>query len=190
CATSSKRPEAPPRSLTCAKRSTCGQAIPAWHWIWVAAPAATAWHCSVPAGSLLPSTGIRMPWISCTSRRPPTRRISSAWCAELSRTVPLCQQRTSSMPASHCRSASPGACTDMWEGIVRSMRRGGLFTGHFFGPRDDWASKRLSIHTQDQLLRQFECWTLLEFNEHEYDGKTAVGHAKHWHLFEVVARRS
>src|SRR5690606_32250012 len=29
------------------------------------------------------------------------------------------------------------------------------------------------------------CWTLLEFNEHEYDGKSAVGHAKHWHLFEV-----
>ncbi|WP_301360176.1 class I SAM-dependent methyltransferase [Stutzerimonas nitrititolerans] len=84
----------------------------------------------------------------------------------------------------------PGAFPDMWERIVRSMRRGGLFTGHFFGPRDDWASKRLSIHTQDQLLRQFECWTLLEFNEHEYDGKTSVGHAKHWHFFEVGVRRS
>src|SRR5690606_41463111 len=39
CATSPKRPEAPPRSLTCAKRRTSGQAIPTWPWIWVAAPA-------------------------------------------------------------------------------------------------------------------------------------------------------
>jgi hypothetical protein len=26
-------------------------------------------------------------------------------------------------------------------------------------------------------------------DEFEYDGKTTVGRAKHWHLFEVIARR-
>lgn len=83
----------------------------------------------------------------------------------------------------------PDAFGDLWLRITRSLREDGLFTGHFFGPRDDWARKDFSIHSRDQLQQQFEGWTLLELNEFEYDGKTALGRAKHWHLFEVIARK-
>jgi len=82
----------------------------------------------------------------------------------------------------------PEAFADFWMRITQALRQGGLFTGHFFGPRDDWAKKGLSIHSQDQLRRQFKRWELLALKEFDYDGKTAMGRAKHWHMFEVIAR--
>ncbi|MCQ4287951.1 class I SAM-dependent methyltransferase [Pseudomonas stutzeri] len=82
----------------------------------------------------------------------------------------------------------PEAFTDLWMRITQALRQGGLFTGHFFGPRDDWAKKGLSIHSQDQLRRQFERWELLALKEFDYDGTTAMGRAKHWQMFEVIAR--
>tara|TARA_Y100001951_G_scaffold3235_1_gene2197 strand:- start:609 stop:1181 length:573 start_codon:yes stop_codon:yes gene_type:complete len=83
----------------------------------------------------------------------------------------------------------PQAFNDLWARITQCLRQDGLFAGHFFGPHDSWAAKDYTIHSREQLLRQFESWTLLELNEFEFDGKTAVGHSKHWHLFEVIARR-
>ncbi|MCQ4261924.1 class I SAM-dependent methyltransferase [Stutzerimonas stutzeri] len=84
----------------------------------------------------------------------------------------------------------PVAFTDFWTRINHCLHRGGLFTGHFFGPRDSWAGEEYTIHSREQLLRQLEKWTLLELNEFEFDGKTAIGRSKHWHLFEVVAQRT
>jgi len=83
----------------------------------------------------------------------------------------------------------PDAFQDLWSRICQSLRQQGLFSGHFFGPNDAWADKGLSILNHEQLMRQMAGWTLLELNEFEYDGKTAVGSNKHWHLFEVIARR-
>ncbi|WP_313239793.1 class I SAM-dependent methyltransferase [Stutzerimonas kunmingensis] len=83
----------------------------------------------------------------------------------------------------------PHAFSDFWARIAQCLRQNGLFAGHFFGPHDSWAAKGYTIHSREQLLRQFDSWTLLELNELEFDSKTAVGHSKHWHLFEVVARR-
>jgi tellurite methyltransferase len=38
----------------------------------------------------------------------------------------------------------------------------------------------------EELLRGFD---VERFTEVEEDGQTALGEAKHWHLFHVVARR-
>lgn len=46
----------------------------------------------------------------------------------------------------------------------------------------------MMFHTRsevDELLRDFEIEQLVEIEE---DGTTAIGEAKHWHLFHVVAR--
>lgn len=99
--------------------------------------------------------------------------------------LPTADLVSASFALPFCR---PEAFTDLWIRITRALQQDGLFTGHFFGPQDDWAAKGLSIHSQDQLRRQFERWELLELNEFEYDGKTAMGRAKHWHMFEVIAR--
>lgn len=84
----------------------------------------------------------------------------------------------------------PDEFSGVWQRIAAALRTDGLFSGHFFGPRDDWAGRGLVIHSRDQLVELTAGWTVLELNEFEYDGKTAVGHAKHWHLFEVIARRN
>jgi len=74
----------------------------------------------------------------------------------------------------------PEAFTSLWTRIMECLRRGGLFSGHFFGLRDSWAGRNLTCHRYEQLLELFEDWELLELNEIEFDGKTATGQDKHW----------
>jgi SAM-dependent methyltransferase len=76
-----------------------------------------------------------------------------------------------------------------WSGICRSLSKGGLFAGHFFGERDAWARSGLTIHSRSELCELLVDWELLDFEEAEFEGKTAIGKLKHWHLFSVVARR-
>jgi len=84
----------------------------------------------------------------------------------------------------------PTAFDEVWYRIVQSLATDSRFAGHFFGNRDTWAELQTRTHhSRDQvqdLLKDFE---LERFDEQEYDGKTALGDAKHWHIFEVVARR-
>jgi hypothetical protein len=59
-----------------------------------------------------------------------------------------------------------------------------------FGERDGWASQHdMSFHSRaqvEELLRGFKVELLLE---DERDGATALGLAKHWHTFQIVARK-
>lgn len=77
----------------------------------------------------------------------------------------------------------------LWQRITRALTPGSLFCGHFFGPNDDWNTGRLCIHGQLEIERLLTGWECLALEEFEFDGKTAVGHGKHWHLFQVLARR-
>lgn len=78
----------------------------------------------------------------------------------------------------------------LWEEIVTALRPGGRFCGHLFGDRDSWTRYTdISYHTRqqvDQLLASFEVELL---DEEEHPGKTALGEAKDWHLFNIVARK-
>ncbi len=84
----------------------------------------------------------------------------------------------------------PAQFHDLWRRISESVGQGGWFTGHFFGPQDDWATRGCTIHSRDQVLALFDGWTIIDLCEFEHDGKTAVGNFKHWHIFEVVAQRN
>lgn len=61
---------------------------------------------------------------------------------------------------------------------------------HFFG---DWVSgvnlPVRSRHSRAEVLTLLKPLDLEVFNEIERDGLTAQGHAAHWHMFEVVARK-
>ena len=78
----------------------------------------------------------------------------------------------------------------VWHRVVASLRAGGRFSGHLFGDRDGWATQPdMSFQTREdaeELLRGLE---VEHFEEIEEDGETAVGDPKHWHLFQVVARK-
>jgi SAM-dependent methyltransferase len=96
---------------------------------------------------------------------------------------------------------SPDGFALLWGRIVGSLSAGGRFCGQLFGDHDEWASPPsgaaggwssppgMTFHTRaevEELLAGFEVEQLVEIDE---DGTTAVGDAKHWHLFHVVARK-
>jgi tellurite methyltransferase len=85
---------------------------------------------------------------------------------------------------------SPEHFPDLWKKIVLSLRSGGRFCGQLFGERDSWAIyTSMNHHTRKQvevLLQPFEVEMLLE---EDHPGKTALGEDKHWHLFQIVARK-
>lgn len=83
----------------------------------------------------------------------------------------------------------PGAFPELWQRIERALEPGGLFAGHFFGERDDWATDGLTIHTRHEVEDLFTGWQIIDLQEIDRQGQTAVGSSKHWHLFAVVARR-
>ena len=44
--------------------------------------------------------------------------------------------------------------------------------------------------TKQQILDLFkESFEIVHFNELEKDGKTGLGKTKHWHIYNVIARR-
>jgi len=78
----------------------------------------------------------------------------------------------------------------VWARIVASLRPGGRFTGQLFGPRDEWApDDGMTFLARDQLERLLAPFRLERFDEVEEDGTTALGRAKRWHVFHVVAQK-
>lgn len=85
---------------------------------------------------------------------------------------------------------APDAFERVWARIRSSLGPGGRFAGHFFGQHDDWARRPgRSHHSQAEIEALIGQLELERFEEREWDGETALGEPKHWHIFEVVARR-
>jgi tellurite methyltransferase len=101
--------------------------------------------------------------------------------------LPRASLVNSSFALPFCPPAQFGA---VWQRIVASLEDGGRFSGQLFGDRDSWATTpEMSFQTREEaedLLRELD---LERFTEIEEDGKTALGDAKHWHVFHVVAQR-
>jgi SAM-dependent methyltransferase len=79
----------------------------------------------------------------------------------------------------------------VFERVKQALRPGGIFAGQIFGVHDEWNTpgQDLAFHTREQaeeLLRRFE---LIEFNEEDVDSHTADGTPKHWHVFNIIARK-
>ncbi|MEM7770658.1 MAG: class I SAM-dependent methyltransferase [Cyanobacteria bacterium P01_E01_bin.6] len=82
------------------------------------------------------------------------------------------------------------AFSKVWAMIITALRPGGIFCGHLFGDRDSWATNPGTHHLTrsevDDLLQPF---SLEWFDEEDHPGKTALGDDKHWHIFNIVARK-
>jgi tellurite methyltransferase len=93
----------------------------------------------------------------------------------------------SSFALPFCR---PEAFPSLWSRIVASLRPGGRFCGQLFGDRDGWSDEDemtfLRRASLDELLDGLDVERLDEVEE---DGPTAIGDAKHWHLYHVVVRK-
>lgn len=78
----------------------------------------------------------------------------------------------------------------LWNEIVESINSGGRFSGHLFGVNDSWAVyDNMTFHTRsdiDEMFKMFEIEHLIEIEE---DGFQAGGVPKHWHIYNIVARK-
>ena len=78
----------------------------------------------------------------------------------------------------------------LWEHISDCIRPGGRFAGQLFGIRDTWADEPdMTFHSTEQvnglLEHRFDVETL---HETEDDGEAFSG-PKHWHVFDIIARK-
>ena len=80
----------------------------------------------------------------------------------------------------------------LWTTIVEAININGRFSGNFLGNRDDWikAKKNMTFLEKEKVLALFNEFEIEHFEEKEYDSKTALGNPKHWHLFNVIAKKN
>lgn len=78
----------------------------------------------------------------------------------------------------------------LWQGILQAILPGGRFSGQLFGDRDDWAAiEGRTHHTAGQARALLDGLEIELFEESESEGKDALDNPKHWHRFDIVARK-
>ena len=58
--------------------------------------------------------------------------------------------------------------------------------------RDTWVNikEQMVFLSKEQVLELFkDSFEIIEFNEVEKDGKTGLGKMKHWHIYNVIAKK-
>ena len=58
--------------------------------------------------------------------------------------------------------------------------------------RDSWVNikEQMVFLSKEQVLELFkDSFEIIEFNEVEKDGKTELGKMKHWHIYNVIAKK-
>jgi SAM-dependent methyltransferase len=75
--------------------------------------------------------------------------------------------------------------------IKDSLKPGGIFTGQFFGIRDQWnvPDTSMTFLTRAQVDGLLSDMRVIELREEEHMGKTANGEAKYWHVFHIIAQK-
>ena len=130
-------------------------------------------------------TAIR--WIRSNVRTKYRSRLRTRVASFERTSLPKCDLVNASRSIPFC---TPEHFGPLWRKIVTSIRPSGRFSGHFFGPNDEWASlSDMTFHSRRQvefLLRHFK---IESFHEKEWEGETSSGRKKHWHVFSVVARK-
>ena len=76
-----------------------------------------------------------------------------------------------------------------WNAALERLRPGGILVVNFFGPRDSWAGRKsMRFIDVDAVRRLVDGLELLALEEEDQDGDSFLG-PKHWHVFDVIARR-
>lgn len=67
----------------------------------------------------------------------------------------------------------------------------GYFVGNFFGVKDSWVNikEKMVFLEKEEVLKLFEQFEIIKFEEVEKDGRTGLGKMKHWHIYEVIAKK-
>lgn len=79
----------------------------------------------------------------------------------------------------------------LWNKIKDAIVKDGYFVGNLFGTNDSWCNikENMTFLRKVEIVELFINFNIIMFNEIEEDGKTAMGENKHWHLFNIIARK-
>jgi hypothetical protein len=88
---------------------------------------------------------------------------------------------------------APEAFRTLWKQLRTHLAPGGLLALQLFGDRDEWADggheTEATYHSRAEVDVLTEGLERVFFDEVERDGHTALGDAKHWHIFHMILRR-
>ena len=81
----------------------------------------------------------------------------------------------------------------LWNKITNNILENGYFVGNFLGLNDSWAKtkKDMVFLSKEEVLDLFkDNFDIIFFKEVEKDEKTALGVMKHWHIYNVIAKKN
>ena len=80
---------------------------------------------------------------------------------------------------------------DLWKNIENSIKKNGFFMGNFLVNNDTWKrlKKPLIFFSKEEVLELFKDFKMIKFEEIERDGKTGLGIMKHWHIYNIIAKK-
>ncbi len=86
---------------------------------------------------------------------------------------------------------SPEEFASFMPRLLTALRNEGIFTGQLSGVHDGWnvPGAQKNFHTKDDVLALFSDFEFTVFDEVEEDKPTALGQDKHWHTFNIIARK-
>jgi SAM-dependent methyltransferase len=83
----------------------------------------------------------------------------------------------------------PAAFSQFWANLRDRLRPGGLIVLNIFGVRDTWAGdSSMTFLDSDAVRDLLDGFEVIAIDEEDQDGNSFTG-AKHWHVFDVIARR-
>jgi hypothetical protein len=84
---------------------------------------------------------------------------------------------------------SPEEFRRFWTDVRARLRPGGFVVVNVFGVRDTWAGDSfMTFVDRDTVDRMVAGLEVIAIDEEDADGGSFVG-AKHWHVFDIIARR-
>lgn len=86
---------------------------------------------------------------------------------------------------------APNDYSKVWREVTNAIKHGGYFVGNFIGSKDSWncSSFEFTILDKVKIQNMFKDFELLYFEEIEKDSQTVLGHNKHWHVYNVIAKK-
>lgn len=77
----------------------------------------------------------------------------------------------------------------VWRMLLGALAHSGVIAVNLFGERDSWAViPDWNFHTEAEARRLFDGLEILAFEVYDADGQSFRG-PKHWHIFDVTARK-
>jgi trans-aconitate methyltransferase len=84
---------------------------------------------------------------------------------------------------------SPQQFHRLWTLVLSSLRPGGWLAANLFGERDSWAGAAgMTFFSDTAARRLFDGLEVVRWTEVDEEGAAFSG-PKHWHVFDVIARR-